>query len=87
MNQMTTKITTIGSQSVPALGVSWSHMCNNRIELYQSGRTLYAKMFKSSNRKCDTVPYCITVSKFVETFYHMLIVVLAKNVIKFKAVS
>lgn len=62
MNQMTTRVTEVESKTVPALGESWSHLSNHKIELYNKNGTLYAHLFKSSNRKCDTVPFCITVS-------------------------
>ena len=34
MNQMTTKVSDVGSMLVPALGESWGHSCTNRIILY-----------------------------------------------------
>lgn len=60
---MTTKIATLGGSSkvVPALGESWSHVPTNRVLLFWQGSQRYANLFKSANRKEDTVPYTITV--------------------------
>ena len=59
---MTTKVNGADSKVVPALGESWSHVATNRILLLWKHGMRYANLFKSPNRKEDTVPYCITVS-------------------------
>ncbi|XP_067951651.1 DNA repair protein RAD51 homolog 3-like [Watersipora subatra] len=61
VNQMTTKVNAADSKVVPALGESWSHVSTNRMLLLWKNGVRYANLFKSPNRKEDTVPYCVTV--------------------------
>jgi RAD51-like protein 2 len=62
MNQMTTKVNgkESGSMLVPALGETWAHCCTNRIILYWKEGQRFAHLYKSPDRKSDTISYSVT---------------------------
>ncbi|XP_024375721.1 DNA repair protein RAD51 homolog 3 [Physcomitrium patens] len=60
VNQVTHKVTSEGSRTVPALGESWSHVCTNRLMVYWMDGQRYAHLAKSPSLPVGTAPYVIT---------------------------
>ncbi|KAL2609133.1 hypothetical protein R1flu_027706 [Riccia fluitans] len=60
VNQVTNKITSEGSEVVPALGESWSHACTNRLILYWNDGQRFASLFKSPSRPNATAAYDVS---------------------------
>lgn len=62
VNQVTTQTVGDISKLVPAMGVSWSHICTNRIILHWTEGQRTAYVYKSPSLRNQSAPYFITSS-------------------------
>ncbi|XP_017345240.1 DNA repair protein RAD51 homolog 3 isoform X2 [Ictalurus punctatus] len=63
-NQMTTKVSTVQSKLIPALGEIWGHAATQRLILHWEGAQRFASLYKSSSHRDASVPYHITAEGF-----------------------
>jgi len=59
INQVTTRITPLGTSLVPALGETWTHAATNRIMLYWKDGKRFADLVKSPTNEKKVVPFAI----------------------------